>query len=49
MLNSDTHPILVAGATGKQGGAVVRALLKAGRSVRGLVRDPAAGARGARR
>jgi uncharacterized protein YbjT (DUF2867 family) len=29
------------GATGKQGGAVVRALLKAGRSVRAFVRDPA--------
>lgn len=44
MLNSETHPILVAGVTGKQGGAVVRALLKAGRSVRGLVRDPASAA-----
>lgn len=29
------------GATGKQGGAVVRALLKAGRCVRAFVRDPA--------
>jgi uncharacterized protein YbjT (DUF2867 family) len=29
------------GATGKQGGAVIRALLKAGRPVRGFVRDPA--------
>ncbi|GAB7550978.1 NmrA/HSCARG family protein [Novosphingobium sp. 11B] len=44
MLNSDTHSILVAGATGKQGGAVARALLQAGRSVRGLVRDPASAA-----
>ncbi|MFC7516697.1 NmrA/HSCARG family protein [Herbaspirillum sp. GCM10030257] len=34
-------PILVMGATGKQGGAVVRALLKAGRAVRAFVRDPA--------
>lgn len=33
-------PILVMGATGKQGGSVVRALLKAGRPVRGFVRDP---------
>lgn len=34
-------PILVMGATGKQGGAVVHALKKAGRSVRAFVRDPA--------
>lgn len=33
-------PVLVTGATGKQGGAVVRALLQAGRSVRALTRDP---------
>lgn len=33
------RPILVTGATGKQGGAVVRALLKAGRPVRALTRD----------
>lgn len=33
-------PILVTGATGKQGGAVVRALLQAGHTVRALVRDP---------
>lgn len=33
-------PILVLGATGTHGGAVVRALVAAGRSVRGLVRDP---------
>jgi uncharacterized protein YbjT (DUF2867 family) len=32
--------ILVAGATGKQGGAVARALLAAGTPVRALVRDP---------
>lgn len=35
------QPILVTGATGKQGGAVLRALLKAGRPVRALTRDPA--------
>ncbi|WP_410632989.1 NmrA family NAD(P)-binding protein [Amycolatopsis sp. cmx-4-83] len=34
-------PVLVAGATGKQGGATARALLKAGIPVRALVRDPA--------
>jgi uncharacterized protein YbjT (DUF2867 family) len=33
-------PILVTGATGTQGGAVARALLKGGWSVRALVRDP---------
>ncbi|MFJ9775436.1 NmrA family NAD(P)-binding protein [Kitasatospora sp. NPDC101157] len=35
-----THPVLVTGATGNQGGAVARALLDAGRPVRALVRDP---------
>ncbi|WP_434388537.1 NmrA/HSCARG family protein [Melittangium boletus] len=40
MSNSTTSPILVTGATGKQGGAVVRALLRAGRPVRALTRDP---------
>ncbi|WP_324699365.1 NmrA/HSCARG family protein [Novosphingobium sp. RL4] len=40
MSNSETPLILVAGATGKQGGAVVQALLQAGRAVRALVRDP---------
>jgi uncharacterized protein YbjT (DUF2867 family) len=35
-------PILVAGATGKQGGATVRRLLAGERPVRALVRDPAA-------
>lgn len=35
-----TDPVLVTGATGNQGGAVARALLAAGRSVRALVRDP---------
>jgi hypothetical protein len=33
-------PILVLGATGTHGGAIARALVAAGRSVRGLVRDP---------
>ncbi|MFC7273040.1 NmrA family NAD(P)-binding protein [Paractinoplanes rhizophilus] len=35
-------PILVTGATGKQGGATARRLLAEGRPVRALVRDPAA-------
>jgi uncharacterized protein YbjT (DUF2867 family) len=35
-------PILVTGATGKQGGATARRLLADGRPVRALVRDPAA-------
>ncbi|GIH20033.1 NmrA/HSCARG family protein [Rugosimonospora africana] len=35
-------PILVTGATGKQGGATARRLLAAGRAVRALVRDPSA-------
>jgi uncharacterized protein YbjT (DUF2867 family) len=39
---SPDSPILVAGATGKQGGATARRLLAGGRSVRALVRDPAA-------
>jgi uncharacterized protein YbjT (DUF2867 family) len=34
------EPVLVTGATGKQGGAVARALLAAGTPVRALVRDP---------
>lgn len=34
-------PVLVVGATGKQGGATARALLAAGVPVRALVRDPA--------
>ena len=37
-------PILVTGGTGKQGGAVARALLAQGIPVRALVRDPAAAA-----
>ncbi|QIQ01966.1 NmrA family NAD(P)-binding protein [Streptomyces liangshanensis] len=36
-------PVLVTGATGKQGGATARALLAAGVPVRALVRDPSAG------
>lgn len=41
MSHSIISPVLVMGATGKQGGSVVRALLKAGRPVRAFVRDPA--------
>ncbi|GLY72949.1 NmrA family NAD(P)-binding protein [Actinoallomurus iriomotensis] len=36
------HPIVVTGATGKQGGATVRRLLAEGRPVRALVRDTTA-------
>ncbi|MQY05023.1 NmrA family NAD(P)-binding protein [Actinomadura macrotermitis] len=36
-------PVLVTGATGRQGGAAARALLAAGTPVRALVRDPATG------
>ncbi|MGS2805607.1 NmrA family NAD(P)-binding protein [Nocardia sp. MW-W600-9] len=39
---SSALPVLVTGATGKQGGATARALLAAGRPVRALVREPAA-------
>ncbi|QUQ63939.1 NmrA/HSCARG family protein [Kutzneria sp. CA-103260] len=35
-----TEPVLVTGATGRQGGATARALLAAGVPVRALVRDP---------
>lgn len=38
---STAEPVLVTGATGKQGGATARALLAAGVPVRALVRDPA--------
>jgi uncharacterized protein YbjT (DUF2867 family) len=37
--NPDSRPILVTGATGKQGGATARRLLAEGRPVRALVRD----------
>ncbi|MEV0917554.1 NmrA family NAD(P)-binding protein [Streptomyces sp. NPDC049967] len=39
---SSAAPVLVSGATGKQGGATARALLAAGTPVRALVRDAAA-------
>ncbi|MEV5983219.1 NmrA family NAD(P)-binding protein [Streptomyces sp. NPDC052114] len=38
---ADSAPVLVTGATGKQGGATARALRTAGVPVRALVRDPA--------
>jgi uncharacterized protein YbjT (DUF2867 family) len=40
--DSTRLPVLVLGATGGQGGAVAAALIRAGRPVRALVRDPAA-------
>jgi uncharacterized protein YbjT (DUF2867 family) len=40
-MSTDSSPVLVTGATGKQGGATARALLTAGVPVRALVRDPA--------
>jgi uncharacterized protein YbjT (DUF2867 family) len=40
-MSTDSVPVLVTGATGKQGGATARALLAAGVPVRALVRDPA--------
>lgn len=39
-IESITGPVLVTGATGRQGGAVAAALLARGVSVRALVRDP---------
>ncbi|MFS8199339.1 NmrA family NAD(P)-binding protein [Streptomyces sp. CWNU-52B] len=39
--DTTTSPVLVTGATGRQGGATARALLAAGVPVRALVRDPA--------
>jgi uncharacterized protein YbjT (DUF2867 family) len=42
--NPNNRPILVTGATGKQGGAVVRALLEAGRPVRAMTRDTSSAA-----
>jgi uncharacterized protein YbjT (DUF2867 family) len=41
MTRSDTAPALVIGATGRTGRIVVAELLRAGRTVRALVRDPA--------
>src|SRR5215469_16631466 len=40
MGNTSSRPILVAGATGRQGGSVVRHLLERQLTVRALVRDP---------
>ncbi|MGI5218430.1 NmrA family NAD(P)-binding protein [Nocardia sp. CA-290969] len=42
-MSAESAPVLVTGATGKQGGATARALLAAGVPVRALVRDPATG------
>ncbi|MFS8047674.1 NmrA/HSCARG family protein [Rhizobium sp. BR 314] len=39
-MTNHRRPILVLGATGRQGGSVAKALLKAGWNVRALVRDP---------
>ncbi|MFD8570528.1 NmrA family NAD(P)-binding protein [Streptomyces sp. NPDC059639] len=39
-MTTDTAPVLVTGATGRQGGATARALLAAGTPVRALVRNP---------
>jgi uncharacterized protein YbjT (DUF2867 family) len=40
-MSADSAPVLVTGATGRQGGATARALLAAGVPVRALVRDAA--------
>ncbi|MFE0172066.1 NmrA family NAD(P)-binding protein [Streptomyces sp. NPDC059002] len=40
---TNSAPVLVTGATGRQGGATARTLLAAGVPVRALVRDPTAG------
>lgn len=40
MSNTHSRPVLVTGATGKQGGAVVSALLQADHPVRAMTRDP---------
>ncbi|TDC71246.1 NmrA family NAD(P)-binding protein [Streptomyces hainanensis] len=39
-MSTDSAPVLVTGATGRQGGATARSLLAAGVPVRALVRDP---------
>ncbi|MBU6531458.1 NmrA family NAD(P)-binding protein [Streptomyces sp. NPDC057245] len=39
-MSTASAPVLVTGATGRQGGATARALLKSGVPVRALVRDP---------
>src|SRR4051794_39009710 len=39
-MSSDRQPILVIGATGQQGGATARQLVRRGHPVRALVRDP---------
>jgi nucleoside-diphosphate-sugar epimerase len=43
MTDTSGPPILVAGATGRQGGSVVRHLLERQLTVRALVRDPQSG------
>ncbi|MDF6045827.1 NmrA/HSCARG family protein [Streptomyces sp. JH14] len=40
-MTAESAPVLVIGATGRQGGATARALLASGIKVRALVRDPA--------
>ncbi|MCG5469476.1 NmrA/HSCARG family protein [Micromonospora sp. LAH09] len=40
-MSTNIAPVLVTGATGRQGGATARALLAAGVPVRALIRDPA--------
>ena len=40
MTDTSSRPILVAGATGRQGGSVVRHLLERQLTVRAVVRDP---------
>lgn len=42
-MSVESAPVLVTGATGKQGGATARELIAAGVPVRALVRDPAGG------
>lgn len=42
-MSNETAPVVVVGATGGQGGAVLDALLDAGRPVRAIARDPSSG------